>query len=971
MEILILILFIVCLWLYARTNQLTERLELLEARLSVSDALVAPAPFSAPGPVVQPRPAPEPSPVRVPAPSPASPPKPGPTPTPVASQDDFGSELPAFTPGVVVDGVVAESSAESWELKVGTSWLNKIGVLTLVIGVALLVGYSFTQIGPGGRVAIGFVLSGGLLGTGVWLERRDEFRNYAYGLIGGGWAGVYFTTFAMHDVPAAKVIDDDLVAVSLLTLVASGMVAHSLKYRSQVVTSLAFVVAYATLALSPLSGFSLAASVPLAMSVLAASQRLGWPGVSVLGIAATYGVFVLRSEVYPGGAMDPSTALPYATLAAYWLTFEIADLIALRVRRREDPGAAFQVSMLALNAAGLLGSIAFISPGTHPELRSTVMFATGAAYNVSAVIRAWLLPERRQRQESDAPFDVSHAATAMASLLFAIGIALRIDASGRSLAWVFETQILFIAGLTLSDRWLRRLASIVGVFVTLHAAMFALAGGRTAEAVAPGFTTHAAIAIMTALIWYANREFLRFRSLQPSWLEPGYTWAAAILLATGGWLSLAPAHLGLAGWLLMLVLLEAGLRRDHDYTLQSYATGLASAYATFVAFLAPAGAAEAVGWGPSPGAVDNWTALPVGIAACATASWRLLRTRQEPAPAARLAAGVAATLALALTMVFEWRVLATNVVALAWALTAVSIVAVGDWKHVAAARWVGYIALLVAAFRQFEPLFNRAPNSPTETAAGALVIASVYFASYFGGRSTRRSAAMGVVLEAEHSTAGFLGLVATASFVLWKYRVLPEDLVGPSWALTGVVLAALGFYRQRSGQRWQGYALAAVAGAHSVDALTAPAAASAATAWGAAGVAVCVYATARLGRLAMERERDQGAAGPESHPISALFVGSAALFAALILDQAAASLVTLLLALEGLGFMAAGLLSRERVVRLSGLSLLLGCLLKVFLYDLRELDALPRIFSFVVLGLVLLGISWVYTRYREQIQKLL
>jgi len=51
------------------------------------------------------------------------------------------------------------------------------------------------------------VLSGALLGAGVWLERQSLFRNYAYGLVAGGWAGIYFTTFAMHEVAAAKLID--------------------------------------------------------------------------------------------------------------------------------------------------------------------------------------------------------------------------------------------------------------------------------------------------------------------------------------------------------------------------------------------------------------------------------------------------------------------------------------------------------------------------------------------------------------------------------------------------------------------------------------------------------------------------------------------------------------------------------------------------------------------------------------------
>ena len=40
-------------------------------------------------------------------------------------------------------------------------------------------------------------------------------------------------------------------------------------------------------------------------------------------------------------------------------------------------------------------------------------------------------------------------------------------------------------------------------------------------------------------------------------------------------------------------------------------------------------------------------------------------------------------------------------------------------------------------------------------------------------------------------------------------------------------------------------------------------------------------------------------------------------------------------------------------------------------YDLSELDPLLRILSFVVLGLLLLAVSFIYTRYREKLQRFL
>ena len=55
----------------------------------------------------------------------------------------------------------------------------------------------------------------------------------------------------------------------------------------------------------------------------------------------------------------------------------------------------------------------------------------------------------------------------------------------------------------------------------------------------------------------------------------------------------------------------------------------------------------------------------------------------------------------------------------------------------------------------------------------------------------------------------------------------------------------------------------------------------------------------------------------------------------------------------------------------SGLGLLLLCIAKVFFYDLRNLETFYRILSFIGLGLILLAVSWVHTRFQEQVRKLL
>jgi len=95
------------------------------------------------------------------------------------------------------------------------------------------------------------------------------------------------------------------------------------------------------------------------------------------------------------------------------------------------------------------------------------------------------------------------------------------------------------------------------------------------------------------------------------------------------------------------------------------------------------------------------------------------------------------------------------------------------------------------------------------------------------------------------------------------------------------------------------------------------------------------------------------------------------LVSSLIYQEVSGSVLTMAWGGEALVLLAAGFALRERPLRLQGLVLFLICVLKLFLYDLRNLDTPYRILSFIALGLILLGVSWIYTRFREQLQKLL
>jgi hypothetical protein len=771
-----------------------------------------------------------------------------PRPAPVSSLPS-GPPRPLARPESAAAAVGVEPS-EGWELEVGTSWLSKIGALVVVIGVALFARYAIARVTPIGRVAGGYAVTLGMLWFGVVLERRERDRNYAYALIAGGWAGIYFMTYAMHAVDATRIIDDEFVAVSSLAVVAMAMIAHSLRYRSPVVTALAYVVAYATLALTPLSGFSLAASIPLSVSVIVVAQRFNWSHVSMAGLVSTYGLFAIRGVMFAGGVTDAQGLAPYLTLAAYWVTFDVADILALRRARASASAAA---PLFALNTVGLIGAALLELPMDDPIRVSWLLAAGGIGFLTSAIVRARVLGQQvvEPGGTTVVTFGTVQAAVAVAAGLFAWAVVMRFQGRREVLVLLLEGEMLVAAGFAIRDRYIRLMGSACGVLVTVIALQLVAGHAMTSLWFPWPVHTGTPVIVLVAVVWYGNREWLRGRRAAPLGIEYGYTWIASGLVLIVFAREFTWLHAGLATLFFSAGLVEAGLRRGREYRYQAYLAAVGAAELIFPTFLV------------APSTVsDAWAVLPASVATAYLVAVRLGR-RASSAPDVDLpiAAGAMASLGTVCLAVFEWRVLEGAHVLLvgpAWALTAVACLGVGMARPAAVLRWHGYFLLFAAAARALQPILQTT-SAPTDAIVWiSLVIAALYWASL----ATRTA----------------------------------------------------------------------------------------------------------IGRV--------GAGGRPAAPLEdtcrlVVSMAATACLTVLIVNQVRSSLVTLAWGAEGIGLLALGLPLRERVMRLSGLGLLFLCILKLFTYDLSELEAFARIFSFVGLGVVLLSVSWAYTRYQEQIKRLL
>ena len=192
-----------------------------------------------------------------------------------------------------------KKDGESLETRIGGRWLNRIGIVAVVIGVAFFIKYAFDNnwIGPTGRVVLGIVSGLGLIGWGQHLYRT--YRIYAQGLIGGGIAILYVSLFAAYDFYALIPYGAALAAVAFVT--ASAVILSSIGDD----IALFIIVLAGGFATPLLLGFSddhqvslLTFVVVLDLGVLAAAYRKNWKIINFLAFFATLIIFSLWAGKY-------------------------------------------------------------------------------------------------------------------------------------------------------------------------------------------------------------------------------------------------------------------------------------------------------------------------------------------------------------------------------------------------------------------------------------------------------------------------------------------------------------------------------------------------------------------------------------------------------------------------------------------------------------------------------------------------
>lgn len=748
----------------------------------------------------------------------------------------------------------APARRRSLEELLGTQVFLKAGVTIIVLGMVFFLGYALKYMGPAGRVVVGYLVGFGMLAGGWMAERRDLYRALGRALLAGAWGILYFVTFAMHFVPAARVVESPLAAALALLAAGGAAVVFSLRYRHEWTTAASFLLIFLSLFIAAAqldAAFNLLATTVVAAGLSLLAWRMAWDRLLAVGIPATW----LVASVW----LLPHVASLAARGEAEFNLVVFLDLVVtwalllgpiLWPRSAERVRETWHGGAYLADLFGLALALWYVHT-TAPGADGAVTFAFGAAYLGAAVHLA-----RRGRR----PLHLLSATVGLS--LVGLAAPFHYGAAHRWLPvfWFLEVELVLAAGVLLRERYFRALAYLGFAFVVFD--LLFRTGVIAPELRLPFLAAGVVLSLGNVYLLRTRwRPVLATGEIRAApWL---FSAAASVLLVVLLWNEIpeqwvAPALAG-AGWLWIAVAVRFGLR---DFLWEGGCLTACSLVALAATNLGLEGKVLALPARPV-------TVLPAIV--CFYLAQQILRRRAGRAATEasvlpwvrprdlRFAAGLYLSLMVAVTAMLLLHELHRSWVVASWAALALALLA--PWLRGGDVHW--------------------------RFAGTAMAVASAV-----------RGIGFNLVLDGE---------------VLERRAHLAALPVAVVLLLTG-------------------------------------------------------YLVIRVRELS--RPESPGGVAAVGGRLAWLF-SLLGLVSGFLAVEVSGTALTVWLSVEGLAVVTLGFLTRERVARLTGLGLLSFCILKLCFYDLWGLGGLARIFSFIVLGVVLVAVSYVYTRFKDRLKELL
>lgn len=335
------------------------------------------------------------------------------------------------------DPVVANRASASLESRIGSQWLNRIGIVAMLVGVSFFLKYAFENnwIGPAGRVAIGLIAGVAVI---AWSERfqRRGYLVFSWSLKATGVGTLYLSlwaAFQLYHLISSPLAFLGMAAVTVATA------AFSLAQNAEILAFFALIGGFATPLListgqnHELFLFSYVSLLNVATLVVVA--RRPWRRLLT---GALIGTIVLYTGWYVSFYSRDQLAPTLVFLALFFAVFAACPIIATLAPARSMSEISRTLIFVALaNAAACFLAVYVILEDV----------SSSALAGIAVMLAGVYLLLRRQIQTGYASDDVNarvmmHLYAALALAFVTTAVALEFDNYWITIGWLIESAVL-------------------------------------------------------------------------------------------------------------------------------------------------------------------------------------------------------------------------------------------------------------------------------------------------------------------------------------------------------------------------------------------------------------------------------------------------------------------------------------------------------------------------------------------------
>jgi uncharacterized membrane protein len=339
------------------------------------------------------------------------------------------------------------------ESRIGSQWLNRIGIIATLVGISYFLKYAFEKewVGPAGRVSIG-LLAGIAI---VWWSERFRSKGhlaFSWSLKAIGIGAMYLSLWAAfqiyHLIP-------DMAAFVAMVLVTVLTAVLSLRQDAEVLAALALVGGFITPILlsthqnREVQLFSYVAVLDLAMLALVSLKP--WRRL----LAGAYaGTQVLFWAWYFSFYRAEFLGITVAFASVFFVIFLVAPLIA---HLPDDIGATSRTLVFVplINAAVFFLTLYGLLEDKHHELLAWIAVTLATVYLLLA-----RQVERRGIRHSGSARLLDFIYIALAVGFLTTAIPLKLSAQWITFGWLVESAVLLYVAYRLPSSFLKILALV-------------------------------------------------------------------------------------------------------------------------------------------------------------------------------------------------------------------------------------------------------------------------------------------------------------------------------------------------------------------------------------------------------------------------------------------------------------------------------------------------------------------------------